>query len=147
MTIEELRAQLATATDPKEKITLSNTLAWQLIDTNPQETIVLGREALAITRNDGFETVPQVEIAQSWLNIGTGYTRLAEYQMAMPFFADAAAAFETLGNDEGLINATNGIGVVFLYVGDYASFMEYAFQALALSHASGNKKREVILSS
>lgn len=145
MTIEELRTQLAAATDPKEKITLSNTLAWQLIDINPQETIVLGREVLAITHNNGFETRPQMEIAQSWLNLGVGYARIADYKKAMPFLADAAAAFEALGNDEGLIDAINGIGVVFLHVGDYASFMEYAFQALALCHDAGNKKREAIM--
>ncbi len=145
MTIENLRAQLATATDPEEKATLFNTLAWQLIDINPRESIALGQKALALAGNNRTEGSPQLEMAQSWLNIGAGYVRLAEYQTAMPFLADAAAAFETLGKNEGLIQATNGIGIVFLHVGDYASFIQYAFQALALCNVSGNKKLEVVL--
>lgn len=145
MIIDVLRRQLVHATTPSEKITISNTLAWELLDINAHETIALGQEALAIIRHNGLENVLAAEMAQAWLNIGAGYERLAEYQLAMPFLADAAAAFEQLDHDDGLINATNGIGIVFLHIGDYASFLEYAFQALALCHAFGNEEREVVL--
>jgi len=146
MIIEDLRAQLATAITPQEKITLSNTLAWGLININPRETIALAQETIVAARNSGLvEDVVHLEIARSWLSMGVGHIQVAEYQKAMPLLADAVAAFETLGNSKGLINAINGIGIVFLHVGDYASFMEHAFQALALCDASGDKKLEAIL--
>lgn len=144
MIIEEVRSKLAVSVNAGEKVSLTNALAWQLLDVNPRETITLSQEALALARENGMGDAC-LETAQSWLNIGAGYVRLADFQKAMPYLADAAAAFESLGDNDGLINAINGIGVVFLHVGDYASFLEYMFQALALCHASGSKQREVML--
>ena len=138
LSIAKLKARLSAATNPREKTDLANALAWQLADVNPRETVTLGQTAVKLARGDAFGNEPyQYGAAQGALNIGAGYVRMAKYETAMPFLTEALTTFTGLDDSEGLINATNVIGLIFLYVNDYASFTEYIFQALDLCRASG----------
>ena len=69
--------------------------------------------------------------------------RAGDYERAVVRAREAVAAYRSLGDETGLRQAVNGIGLAELYRGGYPAALARFEEALALSRASGDRDAEI----
>ncbi len=141
-TIEGGGAELDT-----NRIKLLNALAWELMYSKPDTSIILSTQALNLC-NPSFKAdkiPPSLEkiragcIASSYLQLGVFNWLKGSYPSALDFDFKALMIWESLNNKKGISSALGNIGIVYRNQGNYPQALDYYFRALKIEEEFKNK--------
>ncbi|MBI3511932.1 MAG: tetratricopeptide repeat protein [Bacteroidetes bacterium] len=138
--IDSLLAQLKRDKEDTNKVNHLDYLASALYSTNPDSTILLGTQAVAIAKKINFKKGE----ANSYSSSGVGYWAKADYLKALENYFNALKIDETLKDSSGLARIFGNIGIVYDEQSDYPKALEYYGKALKIAEQRGDKKRIAI---
>ena len=113
--------------------------ASALVQSNGQAALALADEALARAEPLGHGR----GVADAHLNAGRALMTTGAYDRAVVRFYQAQSVYAELSDDNGVIRALNGLGAVFLQVGDTEQAMEYLGRSLELARERKSAAREL----
>jgi len=128
--IKALEEQLALPGTTQEKVDRMNALGWELAYLDPAQAISLSQEAFELA---GQEAEPYAAgMAESLRNLGSSYTRLANYQLALQNSFQALAILKTIDRPKGKADVMYVIALTYRDMGYYFEALDYALAALQL---------------
>ena len=139
--IQELEQQIASTTDPQEKIDLINELAWTLRRPDWERAKELALEAEQLSQAGAFADAPYKKgqldslVTQSSIN-----ERLGNYQEALSQSFEALTRYKFLNDELGSARALGIIGFTYARMGNYSQGLDYKLQQLELAEALGNTR-------
>lgn len=134
--LDSLKGQLETTTDTSEKVRLYNEISNELKYSDPNQMLEYGTKALAISQN----TSNIFGEGNAYLNIGTAYIILGDYEKALDHFVWAKTIFEgidateSVGKlvDQGVARTYGSMGIVFSEQSNYAKALEYYLKSASI---------------
>jgi tetratricopeptide (TPR) repeat protein len=87
----------------------------------------------------------RLEEAQSLVYLSEDYSYLGLYREAIDYARKCAAIFEEVRNQEGVAAAYKAIGEIAMANRDYSGAKQALARALAVAHAMGSKKDEILI--
>jgi tetratricopeptide (TPR) repeat protein len=134
--VDSLKAQLAVSQNAKEKARLNNEISSQFMYSDPQQMLEYGRKALTIAQN----TSQKLEEGNAYLNIGTAYIILGQYEKSLDHFVWAKSVFEAVDSNEYpsqkiemyMARTYGSIGIVFSEQSNYTRALEYYFKSVSI---------------
>lgn len=134
-----LRTSIWIAKKIKNKKWISGTLLFEAYTLGTLEkydsALMLYKNAAEIAhegkyfRNEGM----------SLSGIGNIYNASGDYNLALPFYMRALAAFDKTGDSVGIAQTYNSLGSLFESQGDYKLSLNYHFKALAIKEKKSSK--------
>ena len=83
--------------------------------------------------------IDQLEIAGSYIGIGSVYANLEEHSLAIEFFQKALDIFETLQNQKGIAAAATNLSFSYRAIKEYEKALDILQKALIAEEKGGNK--------
>ena len=135
-TLDSLKRQLEQPINEAEKVRLYNKISNELKYSDPNEMLVFGTKALTLAQNNSNT----LEEGNAYLNIGTAYIILGEYEKALDHFVWAKAIFEGMKLnetkdsqvDQGIARTYGSMGIVFSEQSNYAKALEYYMKSATI---------------
>src|SRR3990172_3283090 len=158
--VASLTARLSQSLHDTDKVNTLNELAWELMYSNPDTSIILSTQALEIAtviareerptpslrgRNDrsNLYLAAQKGIGQSYHQLGVFRDIKGDYAQSLEYYARAIAIWENLekfasGGQTSNIkqkkaSTLGNIGIVYKEQGDYPKALYYYFKALKMA--------------
>ena len=132
--IAELEAQLATATEAKERIDLMNTLALELRFCDLERSISLSEQAIELaTQSEVQGQAYRGGRARSLHNLGVFYTQQGQYEKAINILSKALLMCELAGDRKHIAEVLSSCGRVYIYLSDYPNALDYHMRALEIA--------------
>lgn len=124
------------STDERIAIKALKTLVKTQIDSLPDECLYYARKAhhLAIIIDDDWE------IASTNFHIGSCFDHKSVYDSAMYYYEIAKTGFQTLNDEERLVECLNNLGVIYKAEGNYTKALDYQLQALPIRLRLGKQQ-------
>jgi two-component system, sensor histidine kinase PdtaS len=119
------------------KVNHLNALGWEFKGINPDTSLILANEALAIAENISWKK----GIASSLGSIGVYYRLKADYPKALDYLLRALKIDEELEDRTGIATRLGNIGSVYWNQTDYDKALDFYLQALQMNKALGDKQR------
>lgn len=135
--IDSLKTVIELLKDDSVKVNALNELSLNLWNSNPDLSIMYGREALELGNNINFKK----GVAYALKNIGLGYYTKSDYRAVLENWQRSLAVFDSLGDDNGISNLLNNIGSVYINQGDDAKAIDYFLRALKVAEDNGDSLR------
>jgi tetratricopeptide (TPR) repeat protein len=117
------------------KVNHLNMLGRKVMYSNPDTTIILCNQALALAKKLEWKR----GISNSLANIGYSYSLLGNYSKALECNFNALKIAEVLNDKNNLANCLGNIGLVYYHKGDYLKALDYYFKALKIAEEFGDK--------
>jgi len=118
------------------KVNHLNLLAWDLMNTNPDSAIFVGKQSLVLSEKLQWKQ----GIASSLGRLGVYYWNKADYPKALEYDFKALKMNEELGyKDRAAANLSN-IGIIYGKQADYPKALYYYFKSLKIGEELGNKE-------
>ncbi|MCK5280289.1 MAG: tetratricopeptide repeat protein, partial [Cyclobacteriaceae bacterium] len=127
--IDSLLSLIETENDDTTKVITLNALSAELINSNPQESIIYGEKAKSLSEQLNYAT----GLAYALKNIGMGYYYLGDYLKVFDNWQESLNTFELLENKSGTANLSNNLGATYFNQGDNAKAIEYYLKSLQIS--------------
>ena len=149
-TIDSLLTLLKTDKADTNKVKHLNELGWALMYQNPDTSIILGNQALAIITPipslefsmnkevEGSEGIRSL-LATTLGNQGVYYYFKADYLRALDYYLKELKIEEELKNKKGILRCLGNIGIVYCIKGDYPKALDYLFKTLSIAEELGDK--------
>jgi len=149
---DSLVSILRTAKEDSVKIKILNDLAWKLKNSNPDSSILLSGQALAIA-NTTKQSLPehwkQVATGQCFHQLGAFHGAKGNYPIALDFYFKALSVWDKLErasevNDRPRIKVNKSktlgnVGIIYDELKDYEKALDYYFKALKMDEELGRK--------
>lgn len=134
--VDSLLAELSNAKEDTVKIKILNTLSLKVHQTNPDEGLRYGKEALELAEKLQWKK----GIATAKLTIGRNYWRLSNFGEALNYHFQSLELWKEIG-DRDRIAITHGfIGQDYADSGDYSQALKYMSLSLEGYEALGDKR-------
>jgi tetratricopeptide (TPR) repeat protein len=133
--IDSLKAKTLSKVNDTNKIKALYTLADKLSDDEKEQALGYGEEAVKLARQLNWGKGE----AYALKNIGTIYTKSADYSEAMEYQEKAMKIFEQLHDKTGIGRCLNSIGFMYLRLYDYPKALEYFEKAVKKAEETGDK--------
>ena len=135
-TLDSLKGQLEQSINEAEKTRIYNEISNELKYSDPDEMLVFGTKALTLAQKNANT----LEEGNAYLNIGTAYIILGDYEKALDHFVWAKAIFESMklkeaANpqvDQGIARTYGSMGIVFSEQSNYAKSLEYYLKSATI---------------
>ncbi|MBI4930326.1 MAG: tetratricopeptide repeat protein [Bacteroidetes bacterium] len=127
------------------KVNHLNALAWEYKYTNPDSTILLAKEALALCEKLSSVSELRTPVsklkANAYGTCGVGYWVKGDYPNALENFFKALKFDEEQKNKKGIATRLGNIGGVYWNQADYPKALDYYFRALKTFEELGEKDK------
>ena len=133
--IDSLLIIIKTDKPDTNKINHLNQLGWELMNSNPDTSILIGSQALQLAEKLSWKT----GIANSLGKLGVYYYQKGNYPEALDYYSKALKMFEELKNKTGIANYLGNIGIVYNDQADYSKALDYHLKALEIDEELGDK--------
>jgi len=134
--VDSLMNLLRASKDDTNRVNHLNILAWDLMNTNPDSAIFVGKQSLALSEKLKWKR----GIASSLGRLGVYYWNKADYPKALEYDFKALKMNEELGyKDRAAANLSN-IGIIYGKQADYPKALYYYFKSLKIGEELGNKE-------
>jgi tetratricopeptide (TPR) repeat protein len=141
--IDSLISSIKIDREDTTKITNLNTLGWELMYQNPDTSIILGNQALALCEQLKSLHYKASKISKlesvTYGNLGVYYHTKANYPMALGYYLKALKIDEGLNNKKGIASRLGNIGIVYKQQGNYPKALEYYLKALKIGEELEDK--------
>jgi len=117
-------------------LNLLNELAYKLYTINPDTTILLGQQSLALCQKVGYQT----GAAEAMRNIGISYYIKGDYNQALSYYFDALKIAQKVGYKKGIGRLYNNIASIYSNQGKYPEALENHLKALKIREEIGDKQ-------
>ncbi|GHC45192.1 tetratricopeptide repeat-containing sensor histidine kinase [Ulvibacter litoralis] len=127
--LDSLQLKINETTSVIERAELLNALSDQYKYSDPNEMLKYGEKALQLAKNNAFK----IEEGKAYLNIGTAYIILGNYEKSLDHFVWAKTVFEGIETTsqpakeitQGIAKAYGGMGIVFSEQSSYDKALQY----------------------
>jgi tetratricopeptide (TPR) repeat protein len=119
------------------KVNHLNNLSFALNSTNPDSTILLANQAIALAKKLYFKKGE----AAAYNNAGIGYYVKGDYTKALENYFFSLKWNEILNNKKVLPSIFSNIGSIYYKQADYSKALNYYLNALKIVEELGDKKR------
>jgi two-component system, NarL family, sensor kinase len=126
--IQQLHQQLAAAKTTKEKIDITNTIAYELRSFNPDSAIIVANNNLQMAQQDNYEHGEGTAL----LCIAYAHITKAQYQLSYDYTLKAKLIAEKTKNDSLLGYCFLAHGVYYYNTSNYDKAIESALQAIKI---------------
>lgn len=135
---DSLFAALRTAKNDTNRIKTLVALAQEYHSSNPDTSIILSRQALALA------DMPASRAGKKFMShilgqLGTSYFYKSDYTEALDYFLSALKATEESKDKVGMAQYLGSIGIIYKERGNYAEALAYYLKALKLAEEIDNK--------
>ena len=138
--LDSLRSRLSKNLHDTDKVNTLCKLGSALYISNPDSTIILAEQAVALAHKINFRKGE----ANAYGTAGVGHWVKADYPNALKNYFAALKIDEALNNRTGIAARLGNIGNVYLKQADYPKALDYYFRALKMSEELGDKNRIAI---
>ncbi|MEP0265735.1 tetratricopeptide repeat protein [Dokdonia sp.] len=137
--LDSLQLEIKNASNDIDKTTLYNEISNEYKYSDPDKVLEYGTKALELSQKNGY----QIEEGIAYLNIGTAYIILGDYQKALDHFVWAKAIFEGMTPsdaskekvDQGIARTYGSMGIVFSEQSNYAKALQYYLKSATIYEA------------
>jgi len=126
---DSLIQQFDKASSPREKIIIYNKIAKAYWYNSPAKTIEYGEKALALAIENENDSL----IIDSRINIGIGYSDIADYANAMDQFVQSLSLAEKINYKSGISNSLSNIAVIYDNLGNFERAKACYIKALEIN--------------
>ena len=133
--IDSLLTLLKKDKEDTSKVNHVNELAWELMYSNPDTSILLCTQALQLAEKQKWEK----GIADSYFRLGACKYLKGDYTVAVEWGEKALALYEELKDNNRKARTLNLIGLAYSNQGDYPKALDYYFKALKMDEGLGDK--------
>jgi tetratricopeptide (TPR) repeat protein len=134
--IDSLSQLIENANDDTSKINLLNDLGKALMYNNPDTSVVLGKQALALSEKNNSDK----HKANSLLNLGNFHSVLGDYDKGLKFYAMALALYKQTNNVRGMAVTYNSMGIANAEKSEFNIAVDYYLKSLELMQQLNDKK-------
>ena len=138
--VDSLQTLLQTDIADTTRVKTLNALGVQLIFNNPDTMIILGQQALVISKK--IKLIKGRAII--YRHIGVAFWVKGDYPKALDYYYMALKIDRELGDKSGIAADLANIGTVYHNQGEIAKALEYYLEALKLSKELGNKSNAAV---
>jgi tetratricopeptide (TPR) repeat protein len=127
-----------------------NMLGWELMYQDPDSSIKLGNQALALglslyeeegsRNNNGFRKAVIKQIGLSYNCLGVYYWITCDFDQSIQFHKKSMEIWKLTGSKTGQSSSYNNLGVVYKTKADYSNAIKNYFAALELGIEIGDKE-------
>lgn len=117
-------------------LSLLNELAYKLYTINPDTTILLGQQSLALCQKANYQT----GAVEAMRNIGISYYLKGDYNQALRHYFDALKIAENIKYKKGIGRLHNNIASIYSNQGKYPEALENHLKALKIREEIGDKQ-------
>ncbi len=132
--IDSLSKVLKTQNEDTNKVNALNTLAYSFHNINPDTTILLAHQALALAEK--LDWVDGKITAYNYLGVGL-YIK-GDYSRALDYFLKAMQMMPLSGNKQVMSSIAGNIGNIYENQGDYPKALDYFLKTLSINEELGN---------
>jgi class 3 adenylate cyclase/Tfp pilus assembly protein PilF len=140
--LDSLKALIETAVEDTNKVNTMIAICQEEYRQTPVEVIILGLEALDLSKKLGF----QKGIAMANKFIGLGYYFRGDYWQTVLHWQQSLSSFEAINDIVGVSNILNNIGAVYYAEGDDTKALEYYLRSLTAAEEANDTFRIVTVS-
>ena len=133
--MDSLLHVLKTTKEDTNKVNALNSLGIALIGSNPDTSIILGKQALSLSE----KVVSKKHIANSYHVIARANYRKGNYISSLENNFKALSLREALADTPGISKSLGNIGIVYMEQADYPKALEYYYKALMIDEINANK--------
>jgi PAS domain S-box-containing protein len=133
---DSLLQQLDKASSSREKIIIYNALAKSFWYNSPAKTIEYGEKALALSIENENDSM----IIDSRINIGIGYSDIADYANAMDQLVQSLSLSEKINYKSGIANSLSNIAIIYDNLGNYEKSKACYLKSLTIDKEINNDK-------
>jgi PAS domain S-box-containing protein len=126
---DSLLKKIENTVSSEGKIKIYNQLSKSYWYSSPSKTLEYGQKALDLALEEENDTM----IIDSRINIGIGYSSMADYDHAMFHFMQSLSLSEQINYKEGTANSLSNMATIYDYLGNYAKAKEYYLKALKIN--------------
>ncbi len=143
--IDSLFNVLKTEKEDTAKVNQLNAFAWEVMNSNPDTSILLGTQALKLSEelNASPDTIKvkagKKGMAKSYFELGWFKYLKAEYPASLDYVKKALVLYEAISDNSGKSRTFGILGIIYRNQGDYPKALNYAFKALKTDEEMGNK--------
>lgn len=135
--IDSLKKVIAGLDDDSLKVNTLIALSSQYLNTDLQEAIRYGNEAVALSEKVSFKKGE----AYAYKAVGLGHFTQANYPEAAVQFQHSLTLFEEMGMKGGIANLLSNLGVIYFNIGDDTKAIDYYLRSLKLAEEIDDKLR------
>ena len=135
--IDSIRTLIRIEKIDTSKVNLLNELAWEFSNENPDSSIAICSNALALSKKIKWEK----GVATSGGNMGVFHGMKSDYLNALSYFAISLKANEAIGNKQGIAKQLSNLGLVYTFQNNNLKALEYYFKALKISEEIKDETR------
>ncbi|OFY64817.1 MAG: hypothetical protein A3H98_02405 [Bacteroidetes bacterium RIFCSPLOWO2_02_FULL_36_8] len=136
-TIDSLFSRLKISRIDTEKADILNTIGSSFRFKNPDTSILLGKQALALALKARW----LIGLGNIYSNLGIFYRLKGNYDSALFFQFQSLKIYEQLFDNSGIAAATGNIGVIYIEQGNMTKGLNYFQKALKISKEIGDKQK------
>lgn len=137
--LDSLQNKLKSVSSDVERTALYNDISNEYKYSDPNKMLEYGRKALQLSQENDY----QIEEGVAYLNIGTAYIILGDYQKSLDHFVWAKAIFEGMTPsdqtkekiDQGIARTYGSMGIVFSEQSNYAKALQYYLKSATIYEA------------
>lgn len=133
--IDSLKKIIEIATHDTTKVNALNTLAKQILYSEPQKAYEYANKALALAQEAKWEK----GIARSCHTLGNYHYSQFDYPQALDLWHKALKIYETSGNKTSMAKMLGNIGIFYSNQSDYPKALNYYFKVLKIMEETENK--------
>ncbi|SDW49947.1 tetratricopeptide repeat-containing sensor histidine kinase [Aequorivita viscosa] len=127
--VDSLEIRLSEASTELEQVQLYNAISDQYKYSDPNKMLSFGSKAFKLAEKNQMK----LEMGVAYLNMGTAYIILGDYEKAMDHFVWAKSVFEELSKssqsnreiDQGIARALGSMGIVYSEQSNYSKALQY----------------------
>ncbi len=127
--VDSLENKLSQTSNHREQVQLYNAISNQYKYSDPKKMLSFGNKAFKLAEEKQLKT----EMGTAYLNMGTAYIILGDYEKAMDHFVWAKSVFDEISKtpetkndiDQGIARAYGSMGIVFSEQSNYAKALQY----------------------
>jgi signal transduction histidine kinase len=129
--MQQLYKQLPMAKTVKERIDITNSIAYELRAYNPDSAIIVATNNVELAQKDNYEFGEGTAL----LNISYAHITRAQYQLSYDYTLKAKAIAEKIKNDSLNAYCFVGLGAYYYNVSNYDKAIESSLQAIKIFEA------------
>ena len=135
--IDSLLNVLKTAKEDTNKVNHLNAIGWELMNINPDTSILLSTQALQIAEKNQWKK----GIANSYNQLGWFNFLKGEFSFALEHYNKAIALWDQLNDKRGKATTLGRIGSVYQMQADFSKAVSYYLTALKIAEEIGDKNK------
>ncbi|OFY62779.1 MAG: hypothetical protein A3H98_09925 [Bacteroidetes bacterium RIFCSPLOWO2_02_FULL_36_8] len=132
--VDSLRSELTKNLADTTRINLLNSLGWELKYSNPDTSIILFNQALALSEKIKWKR----GIANSLRSIGVFNFLKSDYNQALKYYFSSLKITKKIDDKHGTTTTLGNIGVVYCNINEYPKALECYYEALKVYRELSN---------